>query len=130
MADQVSQFVFDNYHVYVNDAKEGLAQKATLDLQSGSESVVCDEGHVGVTKGKKMAKLSLTAYSPLGGTAVHSSIYRAWKSRSKVPITLGPIEGQLLKIGMNVMSLKLDMDASKGTNMFDAELEGGEPDES
>lgn len=129
MADTPTQRIFDNWHVYVNDALEGLAQKAVLDLQSGKESVICDEGHAGVTRGKKMTKLSITAYSPVGGTAVHSAIYAAYISGGKVKITLGVIEGKLLKVEMDVMSLKLEMDAVKGTSMFDAELEGGKPEQ-
>ncbi|HWA29118.1 MAG TPA: hypothetical protein VG734_25940 [Lacunisphaera sp.] len=123
------EHIFKNWSVYADNAKHGLAQKATLTLPAGNESVITDDGHMGVSQGKVATKLSLQGYSPAAGTPEQDAIYRAWKTKKKLMMTCGPILGKLIKISMNVMEIKFDTDMVKGTNMMDIELEGGKPDE-
>lgn len=129
METRVADKIFKNWSVFVDNVKQGLAQKAKLSLPTGNESVVTDDGHQGVTQGKVNAKLTLTAYATHASEPSLDAVYRAWKSKKKVTITCGVVLGRVLKIPMNVMNLELDTDMVKGSSMVDIELEGGMPDD-
>lgn len=121
--------IFRNWSVYGNGKKHGFASKATLDLASGNESYVGDDGWLGTSTGKRTSKLSFTEYVPVGGKAEQDFIYRAWRNGTPVNMSGGIIGGKIYKFeGMMVMSLKLETDMAKGTCTMDVEMEGGDPD--
>ncbi len=122
--------VFKNASVYGDDTKHGLCTKATLDLNSGGEAQITDDGWQGHSNGKHTSKLTVDSLVCQTTRLEQIKIYQAWKNSKYIAMGFGIVHGQLLKLGkMKINTLKYDTDAVKGTITLNFDAEGGKPEE-
>lgn len=128
METHVAEQTFKNASIFTEGKKHGNAGKATLDMESGGEEYVGDDGYLGSTNGKQTSKLSFTDYVPTGGKPEQDIILRAFLTNKRVKFDMGPIGSKVFKFpSMKITKLKLETDMAKGTLSMDVDMTGGKP---
>lgn len=110
---------------YVNGRKLAECNSGDLELGSGDESQIGDEGYIGHSDGAATSSLSTESIVPVAGMAVR--LVDAYDRKQYVQISGALIDGRIFKAEMRIVSLSYKSDAKAGTLVQSAKLEGGRP---
>lgn len=111
--------------LYIASKKAAECNKNDIDVKSGDEPQIGDDGFLGMSDGATMTTIQFESIVPLSGMSV--TVETALLNKTDVDITLGLINGKIWQLTCRCTDLKYTSDAKNGTLTGSFTFVGGIP---
>ncbi len=110
--------------IYIGGRKVATASQNSVELNSGDEAQIADDGYLGHSDGAELTNMSFDTIE-VARKADSATVVAALKSKQPLQMSAGLVGGQIHEVEMRCVKAVFTSESAKGTQTGKFDFEGG-----